>query len=140
MPFCNKCEVLYFDWFGQRIISAVINEYGELALLKQEHVSNTYWGLVAGYVKNIETLEEAVVREIEEETGHKVEKIKYLASYYHDKKELLMAGFVCEVKKRKFNKSKEIDQIEWFSFEKAEELLRDGIIAKQIFGLIKNTK
>ncbi|WIV11545.1 NUDIX domain-containing protein [Proteiniborus sp. MB09-C3] len=140
MPFCNKCDVPYFDWFGQCIISAVINEYGEIALLKQERVSKIYWGLVAGYIKKGETLEEAVIREVEEETGQKVEKVEYLASYYHEKKELLMVGFICEVKKRKFNKSKEIDQVEWYSFERAKELLRSGSIARQLFESIKSMK
>lgn len=133
LPFCNKCEVPYFDWFGQCIIAAVVNEYGEIALLKQESISKTNWGLVAGYIKKGETLEDTAIREVKEETGQIVEKIEYISSYYYEKKELLMVGFRCEVKKREFNISKEIDEVEWYSFEKAKELLREGSIAKQLF-------
>lgn len=133
MPFCNKCKVPYFDWFGQCIIAAVVNEYKEVALLKQESVSITNWGLVAGYIKKGETLEDTVIREIKEETGQIVEKIEYISSYYYEKKELLMVGFRCEVKKREFNISKEIEEVGWYSFEKAKELLREGSIARQLF-------
>ncbi len=133
MPFCNQCKVPYFDWFGQCIIAAVVNEYGEIALLKQSGVSKSYWGLVAGYIKRGETLEETAIREVEEETGQLVEKIEYISSYYYEKKELLMAGFKCEVKKREFNISKEIDEVEWYTFEKAKELLREGSIARRLF-------
>ena len=139
MPFCNTCKIPYFDWFGKCIITAVINEYNEIALLKQERVSKTHWGLVAGYVTGGETLEEAAIREVQEETGQKVDEIKYISSYYYEKKELLMAGFKCKVKKCDFTISKEIDEVQWFSFEKASTLLREGSIAKRILLSIMNT-
>ena len=103
----------YFDWFGPCVIAAVINEDNEIALLKQ----GPYWGLVAGYIKKGETLEETVIREVEEETGQRVDRLEYMASYYLEKKELLMTGFKCEVRKRAFNKSKEIEQVEWFDLK-----------------------
>ena len=50
LPFCNSCSKPYFDWFGLCIITAVVNEYNEVALLRQSYVSSTNWVLVAGYV------------------------------------------------------------------------------------------
>lgn len=138
MPYCPQCRVPYFDWFGQCIISAVINELGEIALLKEKPASNTHWGLVAGHIKKGETLEEAVIREVREETGQEVEKTRYLASYFFAKKGLLMIGFRCEVKKRELNRSREIGQAGWYSIEKAGEMLRDGTIARQLLYRIKN--
>ncbi len=133
IPFCSQCRVPYFDWFGPCIIAAVINEEGEIALLKQ----GPYWGLVAGHIKKGESLEETVIREVAEETGQRVDHLEYMASYYLDKKDLLMIGFKCEVKKRSFNRSIEIDQIEWFDFEKAGATLRPGTIAGKLMELSK---
>lgn len=132
IPYCSTCSKPYFDWFGHCIISAVINEYNEVALLKQDYVSTTNWVLVAGYIKQGETLEEAVIREVNEETGQEANKTTYISSYYYDKRELLMVGFRCDVEKREFNNSKEVDKIEWYKLQEAIKLLRDGSIAQQL--------
>ena len=111
ITFCKNCSKPYFDWFGQCTISAVINEHNEIALLKQDYVSTTNWVLVAGYIKQGETLEEAAIREVDEETGQSVNKITYISSYYYEKRELLMIGFRCDVEKREFNNSNEVDKV-----------------------------
>lgn len=64
IPYCEVCKKPYFDYFGQCIIVAVINEQQEIALLKQEHISRTNWVLVAGYMKKGETAEESAIREV----------------------------------------------------------------------------
>jgi len=137
MPFCVNCQRPYFDWFGLCTLSAVFNEFNEIALLKQEYVSKTNWVLVAGYIKNGETLEETAAREVYEETGQIVKNIRYISSYYHEKRELLMIGFKCDVEKKDFNKSIEVDNIQWFNINEALNLLREGSIGQL---LIKNIK
>ncbi len=132
LPFCSNCSRPYFDWFGLCIITAVVNEYNEVALLKQNYVSTTNWVLVAGYVNQGEALEDAVIREVSEETGQKADKVTYVSSYYYDKRDLLMVGYRCDVKKREFNISKEVDNIEWHKLPEAVDLLREGSIAKQL--------
>jgi NAD+ diphosphatase len=107
VPFCPSCKDPYFDSYKNCIITVVINEYSEIALLRQDYVSKTNWVLVAGYIKQGETFEESVIREVEEETGQKVQELEYISSYYYEKKELLMAGFQCNVLKRDFNSSRE---------------------------------
>jgi NAD+ diphosphatase len=51
LPYCEKCRKPYFDWIGQAVIVAVVNEFDEVALLRQDYVSKTNWILVAGYIK-----------------------------------------------------------------------------------------
>jgi NAD+ diphosphatase len=132
IPFCKDCSKPYFDWFGQCTITAVINEYDEVALLNHVGADSTVWGLVAGHLKQGETLEHSATREVNEETGQVVDSIEFVASYYYEKKELLMAGFKCQVRKGPFNKSSEIERVEWYSFEEAKALLREGSIARQL--------
>jgi NAD+ diphosphatase len=136
VPFCNYCSKPYFDWFGVCVITAVINEFNEVALLRQNYVNTENWVLVAGFIKQGETLEEAVVREVAEETGQKAERVTYITSFYYDMRELLMIGYRCDVKKREFNTSKEVDSIEWHKLPGAMDLLRKGSIAQQLLQTI----
>lgn len=54
-----------------------------------------------------------MAREVLEETGQQVEKIKYVESYYFKPKELIMSGFIAFVNKKPFNNSSEVDDIMW---------------------------
>ena len=96
-------------------------------------MSKTSWVLVAGYLKKGDTAEATVVREIKEETGLDAEKMIYISSYYHEKKGLLMLGFLAFVKKQEFKRSIEVDDIEWFNCEEAKRLLRAGSIGETHF-------
>lgn len=133
LPFCTQCEKPFFDIVKSSVLIAVINEFNEVVLLRQNSVSQTHWVLVAGYLKKAETLEEAVVREVREETGLEVKSCSYISSYFFEPKELTMMGFVVVVEKKAFGSSNEVDQIGWFSFDEAEQLLKEGSLAKKHF-------
>ena len=51
IPYCNRCQVPLWDMFTTSIICAVINEYNEIALLRQKYVSETKYVCVAGIMK-----------------------------------------------------------------------------------------
>ena len=44
IPFCEKCNIPLWDMFTTSIIAAVVNEYDEIALLRQNYVSATKYG------------------------------------------------------------------------------------------------
>lgn len=111
--YCNACNRPYFDSPSSCVEVLVINEYNQILLLKQNYISKTHWGIVSGYVNNGETLEEAAIREVLEETGQQVEKTQYVESYYFKPNELIMAGFIAFVKAKPFNDSNEVDDIMW---------------------------
>lgn len=73
-----------------------------------------------------------MIREVGEELGLKVETIQYIKSYYYEKRDMLMLGYVAHVKKTDFNISGEVDQAEWFRLEVAKEKVRNGSIAMQL--------
>ncbi|MEG2289004.1 MAG: NUDIX domain-containing protein [Clostridium sp.] len=113
VKFCVNCNTPYFDSPNSCVEVLVINEKNQVLLLKQNYISKTNWGVVSGYVKNGDTLEETVVREVMEETGQSVESMKYVTSYYFKPKELIMSGFIAFVSSRPFGKSNEVDDIMW---------------------------
>lgn len=115
--FCTKCDRPYFDSPYSCVEVLIINEKNQILLLKQNYISKTHWGVVSGYVNNGETLEEAAIREVLEETGQKVEKLKYVESYYFKPNELVMAGYIAFVNSRPFNNSNEVDELMWCKIE-----------------------
>ena len=132
IPYCTKCDMPLWDTFTTSIIAAVVNEKNEIALLKQNYVSETKHVLVAGIMKIGESAEETAIREIEEEIGQKVNSLEFIKTYPYDKKEMLMIGFKANVPKAELNLSKEVDAAEWVELDKALALLREGSIGWQL--------
>lgn len=132
IPYCNNCQTPLWDMFTTSIICAVVNEYNEIVLLRQEYVSTTKHVCVAGIMQLGESAEETVKREVKEELGLDVLRLQYIRSYVYEKKEMLMLGFKVEVKKAEFQLSQEVDAAEWVAYENALDKLREGSIAWQL--------
>ena len=132
IPYCETCKVPLWDMFTTSIICAVVNEQKEVALLRQDYVSTSSFVCVAGIMKQGESAEDAVIREVKEELGLTVERLSFVHSYPYEKKEMLMLGFKAEVKKADFSLSGEVDAAEWVAYEDALSRLREGSIAWQL--------
>ena len=132
VPFCEKCSVPLWDMFVTCIITAVINEKNEVALIKQSYLTTETYVCVAGHMKIGESAEETVIREVKEELGLDVEEVKFIKTYPYEKKEMLMLGFMSKVKKADFVCSKEVDSAKWFPFEEALGYIKEGNIAWQL--------
>ena len=129
MSFCKKCSIPLWDMFETCVITAVINEQNEVALLKQSFETTATCVCVAGHMKIGESAEDAVRREVKEELGLDVESLQFVQSYPYEKKEMLMLGYVSKVKKAEFTCSGEVATAKWFPFEEAPGEIREGSIA-----------
>jgi NAD+ diphosphatase len=132
IPFCDKCNIPLWDMFTTSVIAAVVNEYGEVALLRQNYVSTTKYVCVAGIMKIGESAEETVIREVKEEIGQDVKNLEFISSYPYEKREMLMLGYKATVNKKDFKLSCEVDSVEWVKYENALSLLREGSIGWQL--------
>ncbi|MGN1188616.1 MAG: NAD(+) diphosphatase, partial [Lachnospiraceae bacterium] len=132
IPFCESCNTPLWDMFTTSIITAVVNEYDEVALLRQDYVSTTKYVCVAGIMKLGESAEDAVIREVKEELDQDVYALSYIGSFPYEKKEMLMLGFKATVKKKAFKLSGEVDSAKWVKLDDALSLLREGGIAWQL--------
>lgn len=132
IPFCDSCNIPLWDMLTTSIIAAVVNEYREIALLRQNYVSATKYVCVAGIMKIGEAAEDTVVREVKEEIGQDVETLEFIKSYPYEKKGMLMLGYKAKVKKKSFTLSGEVDSVEWVKYDEALPLLREGSIAWQL--------
>ena len=92
VPFCEDCDTPFLDLAKPCVLVLVLNDRREVVLLRQPYVSETNWVLVAGFIQVGETAEKTVIREVREETGLSVKECKYIRSYYHSQKNLLIGG------------------------------------------------
>ena len=138
IPYCEKCNIPLWDSFTTSVIVAVVNEFDEVALLRQSYVSTDTYVCVAGIMKLGESAEEAVVREVNEEIGQQVDSVEYIGSYPYEKKDMLMLGYKATVKKKELNLSGEVDSAKWVKFDEALPHLRDGSVAKRLVEAVIN--
>ena len=131
IPYCNSCNRPFFPFSYPCVICLIIDHENHIALIKQSYVSDRYI-CVAGYVKQGETVESAAKREVEEEIGISVLSAQYINSYYYEKSDNLMCGFVCTVDRADFHISCEVDSAQWFSLEDAEKHLRQGSVGQDL--------
>lgn len=133
IPYCENCKKALFPFSYTCILTLIVDEYNNFALIQQNNIPNHLFIGVAGYLKQGDTLESAVKREILEEVGLSVEKVEYVKSYFYNEKDLLMVGFVSYVKHSAFILSCEVDNAEWFSEHEAVKVLPEGAIITQLF-------
>lgn len=88
--------------------------------------------LVAGYVGRGESIEDALIREIKEETNLDVVEFQFNASYFYEKNNVLMVNFACRIKDSTILCcNHEIDQANWFFPMQAKEIIYPNSLAQK---------
>ena len=78
---CNRCGFIMYVNPSAAVGAFIINPKGELLVcVRGNEPSKGKWDLPGGFVDDFETAEQAVVREIQEELGMKVDAGSYLFS------------------------------------------------------------
>ena len=120
---CPSCKRIYGRNPLPVVEVLVVNEFNEILLLKQNYISEDKWTVVSGYMVEGETIEEAVAREVKEETGQTVTRCQYVSSYYFEPKQLIMIGFIAYVNKSEFVNSVEVDDLKWYKIKDVEAVI-----------------
>lgn len=130
IPYCEACKAFRFPMYSTAISMIVLNPNMDKILLIQQYqkLRNI---LVAGYVDKGESLEEAVTRELKEEIGLDVIDYQYMKSEYFEKSNTLMCNFVVIAASESLENIStwEIDQANWYNFEKAKQEILQGSLA-----------
>ena len=131
IPYCESCGRPWFSFSYPCVICLLTDGEGRYALIRQTYATKNYV-CVAGFIKEQETAEQTAIREVREETGLEVVKLRYINSYYYPKHDNLMLGYVCTVKPEEFRLSGEVERAGWFTLEETQELLSHGTVGKEL--------
>lgn len=92
---CTSCGKEVWPQLATAIIVR-ISRGDEILLVHAKNFATNFYGLVAGFVETGETLEEAVMREVHEETQLEITNIRYFASQPWPYPCGLMVGFTAD--------------------------------------------
>ena len=130
VPFCPKCDQFRFPQYNVAVSMIVINKAEDKILLIRQY-GRPFFILVAGYVSRGEALEDAVRREVREETGMTVSSLKFNRTQFYEKSDVLMCNFTAFVDNdTEFDPNYEIDSYGWFSREDARKNIRPDSLAE----------
>jgi NAD+ diphosphatase len=118
---CTQCGLLQFPRLAPAII--VLVQRGHEVLLARRRLENPTYGTIAGFVEPGETLEEAVVREVKEESGITVKDIRYFGSQPWPFPHSLMVGFTATYASGEITPSggENVD-VRWFTADNLPQL------------------
>ena len=118
---CNRCG--FIEWKNPSpVAAAIVLLRDEVVLVRTSyHLSEGTWGLPGGYVERGETAEQAVVREIKEETNTDLELIGFVGTYSLRKKDinLLYVVFWGRTRGEKLRPGGDVHSVDLFAPEEA---------------------
>ena len=112
---------------------ALVRRGREILLGRSPHFPPGMYSALAGFVEPGETLEQCLVREVEEEVGVRVSRIRYFASQPWPFPNSLMIAFVCDWESGEIRpQSGEIEAANWFHVLQLPKLPSKISIARRL--------
>lgn len=93
---CASCGKEVWPQLATAVIVLIRRGKDEILLAKGRNFRSDFYGLIAGFVETGETLEQAVEREVMEETGLTIRNIQYFGSQPWPYPSGLMVGFTAD--------------------------------------------
>lgn len=131
IPYCAACGEYRFPYANTAVSLILLSPRQDQVLLIQQYQKKDYI-LVAGYVNQKESLEEALQRECREEIGRELTSIRYLKSAYYEPSNTLMCCFTAVADSVSLTNISawEIDAAKWFPFAQAIQMIKPNSLAK----------
>ncbi len=125
------------------VIDAIVLKDNKILLVKRagKLLESGRWGLIGGFVERDETVREAVLREVFEETGWRVKDITLLKindnpNRPHEDRQNIAFVYFCNATDKEGNADSESDEQKWFEIDKIppkEEIAFDHYDNIQLF-------
>ncbi len=138
---CTSCGKEVWPQLATAII-VLIHRGDEVLLVHARNFKGDFYGLVAGFVETGETLEQAVHREVMEETGLTITNLRYFGSQPWPYPCGLMVGFNADYVSGDIHlQRKELSRGAWFTKDSLPTIPEKLSIARQILdNWLKETK
>ncbi len=114
---CDHCSIPFYPRLAPCVI-VVIRRGDRFLLARSSRVRNHFFSLIAGFVEPGESAEEAVAREVMEETGLRVSNVRYRASQPWPFPHQLMLGYFADYESGELRlQEDELAEADWYTPE-----------------------
>lgn len=117
----------------------IYNQKNEILLIKNDKWLNV-WTIPGGKVEEGENIEKSAIREIMEETGLKIDNLKFISvseainpKYYYKKKHFIFINYSAKEIGGKLQKSREVSEYKWL---KPKEAIKRNDISDTVLPVI----
>lgn len=129
---CEMCGKEVWPQLATAVI-VLIRRGDEILLARGRNFRSDFYGLIAGFVETGETLEEAVKREVMEETGLTIKNIRYFDSQPWPYPSGLMVGFTADYVRGDIHvQREELQKAGWFNRTNLPKLPEKLSIARRL--------
>jgi NAD+ diphosphatase len=133
---CAACRLAVYPRIAPAVMALVRRER-EVLLGRSHHFPPGMYSALAGFVEAGETLEQCLAREVEEEVGVRVSRIRYFASQPWPFPNSLMIAFVCDWESGEIRPQEgEIEAAEWFDVLQLPKLPSKISIARRLIDAV----
>jgi NAD+ diphosphatase len=133
---CPSCKLAVYPRIAPAVM-ALIRRGRELLLGRSHHFPPGMYSALAGFVGPGETLEQCVEREVGEEVGISVSRIRYFASQPWPFPHSLMIAFVCDWQSGEISpQPEEIEAAHWFDVLQLPKLPSRISIARRLIDAV----
>ncbi len=137
---CTECGKEVWPQLATAII-VLIQRGDEVLLVHAKNFKSDFYGLVAGFVETGETLEEAVVREVHEETALEITNLRYFGSQPWPYPCGLMVGFYADYVSGDIHLQRsELSRGAWFRYDALPKIPEKLSIARKLIDNWLKTK
>lgn len=109
----------------KKTVGAIIEDKGKILLMKRDHPPfDQYWGLPGGHIDPGETAEQAVIREVKEETNLNFKPKFFIDAeeYFEEENWHASASFFTGTWEGEVKISKEHSEFGWFNKDQINEM------------------
>jgi NADH pyrophosphatase NudC (nudix superfamily) len=133
---CSACG--YLNWENPIPVATGLLLKGDKVVLVKSRTRGNRWCFPSGFIEENEKAEDALIREVKEETNLNVSIINALGTYPIDtgRKKILLIAYEAIIKDGEFSSSSEISEIDEFTPDVALNML-DG---KEERSILENWK
>ena len=129
---CPMCKLGVYPRLSPAVM-ALVRRDGEILLGRSPHFPPGMYSALAGFVEPGETLEQCIEREVEEEVGVRVSRIRYFASQPWPFPNSLMIAFICDWVSGDIRpQAGEIEDAKWFNVLQLPKLPSRISIARRL--------
>ncbi|MBQ6699902.1 MAG: NUDIX domain-containing protein [Oscillospiraceae bacterium] len=119
------------------VAGLVINDSGEILLVKSPRRG---WEYPGGLVEPGETLQDALIREIKEESGIDVKITGFIGLCKNIEKDIVNIDFCCKAVGGKLTTSDESTEVMWVNKEKALEMITFPLTRKRLEEMLSGSE